>query len=144
MRRYEVKEKIDNKTELKVVFDSLADIQDALSDLQVMRTAYALQSTIQSLRARCESPNGVYYIPASNQELPKARWVMLAAAASFPNGVPVSEPLEKLGISKSALDAYCTSKNNPTSEYLNIKDNMIFTTSGGISWVQNLLEPKSA
>ena len=139
-RKYEVCEKNDKGIEFKVIFDSLDEVQDALLDLHTMKQACELQGTIQSLRERCDSPDGIIYIPNDQQELPKARWVMLSAAASFPKGVPVDQPLKKLGIDKAALNAYCTSKNNPTSKYLYIKNDKIYTSSSGITWVQSLLE----
>ena len=139
-RKYEVCEKSDKGIEFKVVFDSLDEVQEALMDLQTLKQAYELRGTIQSLRDRCDSLDGKIYIPNDQQELPKARWVMLAAAASFPKGVPIDQPLKKLGIDKAALNAYCTSKNNPTSKYLYIKDDKVHTSPSGITWVQGLLE----
>ena len=139
-RKYEVCERNDKGIEFKVVFDSLDEVQDALLDLQTMKQAYELQGTIQALRERCDTVDGEVYIPNPQQNLPKARWVMLAAAASFPKGVPIEEPLKKLGIEKAALQAYCTSKNNPTSKYLYIRDEQVFTNPEGITWVDNLLK----
>jgi hypothetical protein len=138
-RRYEVSDRNNEGMEFKVSFESLDEVQDALSDLQTMKQAYDLQGTIQSLRNRCDTFDGLVYIPNDRQQLPKARWVMLAAAASFPKGVPIEQPLKKLGINKSALNAYCTSKNNPTSKYLYIIDEIVFTKPEGITWVDNLL-----
>jgi hypothetical protein len=139
-RKYEVCERNEKGLEFKVCFDSIDEIQDALLDLQTMKRAYELQGTIQSLRERCGTSDGKAYIPSDDQKLPKARWVMLAAAASFPNGVPIDQPLKKLDIEKAALHAYCTSKNNPTSRYLYIKDEMVFTNPEGITWVDGLLK----
>ena len=105
-RKYEVCERNDEGIEFKVVFDSLDEVQDALLDLQTMKQAYELQGTIQYLRERCDTSDGEVYIPNPQQNLPKARWVMLSAASSFPKGVPIEEPLKALGIDKAALQAY--------------------------------------
>ncbi|MHA2322400.1 MAG: hypothetical protein ACXACG_12180 [Candidatus Thorarchaeota archaeon] len=139
-RKYEVCERNDKGIEFKVVFESLEEVHDALLELQNMKQAFELQGTIQTLRGRCDTSDGKVYIPNDLQKLPKARWVMLAAAASFPNGVPIKQPLKRLGIDNAALSAYCTSKNNPTSKYLYIRDEMIFTNPEGITWVDGLLK----
>ncbi len=138
-RKYELCERNDQGIEFKVVFESLEEVYDALLELQTMKQAYELQGTIQSLRERCETSDGKSYTPTDDQKLPKARWVMLAAAASFPNGVLITKPLKKLGITNDALSAYCTSKNNPTSKYLYIRDDKVFSNSKGITWVNSLL-----
>jgi hypothetical protein len=142
-RRYEVCERNDKGIEFKVVFESLDEVQDALLDLQTMKQSHELYGTIRSLQERCDTSDGRVYIPNDQQELPKARWVMLAAAASFPKRVPIEQPLKKLGINKDALNAYCTSRNNPTSKYLYIDDGKVYTKPSGITWVDSLLKSSS-
>lgn len=138
-RKYEILERNSNGIEFKVFFQSLDEVLDAFRDLSTMREAYNLQGIIQNLQNLCESGDGEIFIPTDNS-LPKARWVMLSAAASYPKGVPIRIPLEKLSIDNSTLSAYCTSKNNPTSRYLYIRDEKVFTKPDGISWVDGLLK----
>ena len=137
-RKYEILEKNSDGIEFKVFFDSLDEVMDALRDLRTMRESYDLEATIRNLQNLCESVNGRVFMPTKD-DLPKARWVMLSAAASYPNGVPTSIPMDKLGINKAALQAYCSSKNNPTSKYLYIDNDLIFTNAEGIPWVAELL-----
>ena len=67
----------------------------------------------------------------------------LAAAASFPNGVPRELIMERSGLSAAKLNAYCTSKNNPTSRYLYTDSGMIYIIPEGVDWLIGLLKKDS-
>ena len=143
MRRLAICERTEDGVEFSVLFDSVDDVYSAVDDLHRMRLAYSIRDDIQELRKRCTTTDGVVYYPKDDTTLPKARWVMLAAAASFPRGVPVSLVVKKLRVSSEQLSAYCTSKNNPTSRYLYMKEDSVHTKPEGIPWLVTLLTPKA-
>jgi len=142
MRRLAICERREDGVEFRVLFDSVDDVNSAIDDLQRMKLAYSVRDEIHELRKRCSTTDGVAYYPRDDATLPKARWVMLAAAASFPSGVPVSLVVKKLHVSPEQLSAYCTSKNNPTSRYLYMKEDKVHTKPEGIPWLKTLLTSK--
>lgn len=138
--RFEICDEDEDEVEFTVRFDSLDDVYQAADDLLQLKSVYRLMKIVRDLRNLCQTDDGQIYIPKEGEEIPKARWVTLAAAASFPNGVPRKLIMERSGLSASQLIAYCTSKNNPTSKYLHVDSEMIYIIPEGIDWVMGLLK----
>ena len=138
--RFEICDKDDDEVEFTVKFDSLDDVYQAADDLLQLKSVYRLMKKVRDLRSLCQTDDKQTFIPKEGEEIPKARWVTLAAAASFPNGVPRKLIMERLGLSTSQLNAYCTSKNNPTSKYLYVDSEMIYIIPEGSDWVMGLLK----
>lgn len=138
--RFEICDENEDEVEFTVKFDSLEDVYQAVDDLFQLKSVYRLMKIVRDLRKLCQTNDGWTFIPQKEDEIPKARWVTLAAAASFPNGVPRKLIMEGSGLSAAKLNAYCTSKNNPTSKYLYVDSEMIYIIPEGIDWVMGLLK----
>ena len=138
--RFEICDEDEDEVEFTVKFDSLDDVYQAADDLLQLKSVYRLMKIVRDLRNLCQTDDGRTFIPKKGEEIPKARWVTLAAAASFPNGVPRNLIMEGSGLSAAKLNAYCTSKNNPTSRYLHADSEMIYIIPEGIDWVMGLLK----
>jgi len=138
--RFEICDKDEDEVEFTVRFDSLDDVYQAADDLLQLKSVYRGMKIVRDLWNLCEINVSGVFIPKKSIEIPKARWVTLAAAASFPNGVPRNLIMEGSGLTAAKLNAYCTSKNNPTSRYLYADSEMIYIIPEGIDWVMGLLK----
>lgn len=138
-RKYTISERVKNR-EFKVTFTSIDEAHNAICDLEYLILAQDLYPTIKRLRNLCTTQNQEVYYPKSDIDLPKARWIMVTAAASYPRGIPISLVLDSIEITQAQLNAYCTSKNNPTSKYLHTDGGLIYISLDGIDWLIELLE----
>lgn len=138
--RFEICDEDEDEVEFTVRFDSLDDVYQAVDDLLQLKSVYRLMKKVRDLRNLCQTNDGRTFIPKKGVEIPKARWVTLAAAASFPNGVPRKLITERSSLSAAQLNAYHASKNNPTSRYLYADSEMIYIIPEGIDWVMGLLK----
>ena len=137
---FEICRKSEDGTEFRVRFDSVEDALEAVERLSRVAAAYELRHIIYRLRNLCQTLDGRVFCPKSDVDLPKARWMTVAAASSFPRGVPMQTVVENSDLTLKSINAYCTSKNNPTHEYLDIEGDMVYITPEGIRWVVALLE----
>ena len=131
---------IDDNTSCVVRFSDASETMEALDKLDSIKSIHQLRKTILRIRKICRTDDGLVHYPRDEIKLPKARWVTVSVSASYPNGVPVDFLLSKSGLSSDELSAYHSSKNNPTSKYLFIQDNLMKITTDGIIWLLSLLE----
>ncbi|MGY5881770.1 MAG: hypothetical protein RTV31_16085 [Candidatus Thorarchaeota archaeon] len=138
--RFELHSNIDDNITLVVRFADALETMTALDELDTIKSIHRLRKTILRIKKICQTEDGLVYYPKDKVDLPKARWVTVSVSASYPNGVPVDFLLSKSGLSAAEFSAYHTSKNNPTSKYLFVQDNLMKITPEGITWLLNLLE----
>lgn len=136
---FELSEKYNDKT-ITVRFRDSSYTMRALDELSRIKSEYELRSTRTRIRSICVLSHDDVYIPRGDVSLPKARWLTVSAAASYPNGVPIDTIVQHSELTEAEISAYCTSKNNPTSEYLETRDENIEITPSGMEWVLGLLE----
>ena len=138
--RFEICDESEDAVEFTVKFDSLDDAYQAADDLLQLKSVYKLMKKVRDLRNLCQTNDKRIFIPMKSVKIPKARWITLAAAASFPNGVPSKLIIERASLNAAQLNAYCTSKNNPTSKYLYVDGDLIYVIPEGVDWVIGLLK----
>lgn len=137
---FEIIRRSEDNTEFHVRFDSLEEVLEAIDELSTAIAAYELRHFIYRLREICQTSDEMIFYPQSDIDLPKARWITVTAAASFPRGVSISSIQENSDLKAKEVHAYCTSKNNPSSKYLYIVKGIMHIKSEGIMWVIGLLE----
>ncbi|MGV9104088.1 MAG: hypothetical protein ACOC3C_08245 [Candidatus Thorarchaeota archaeon] len=125
---------VQDGDEIIVKFSSANEAIHALDELAKVREAYQTHSDRQAIRSICILRDDEIYLPKEEISLPKVRWITVAAAASYPQGIPLTLSQEKTGLSQSAISAYCTSENNPTSEYLYTDGESIHINAEGVGW----------
>jgi hypothetical protein len=139
---FEIHSNENEKVSLVVKFSDSSEVMTALDELERIQDTIQMRQSILRIREICDTDDRVIYYPKKDVELPKARWLSVAAAASFSKGIPIETILEKSELDRKTIAAYCTSVNNPTSKYLSIKDDSVMISPEGISWVFSLLYPK--
>ena len=137
---FEICRKSEDGTEFRVRFDSVEDALEAVGRLSRVTAVYELRHTIYRLRNLCQTLDRSIFYPKSDVDLPKARWMTVAAASSFPRGIPMQTIVENSDLTPKSINAYCTSKNNPTHEHLYLEGDKVYITPEGIRWVVALLE----
>lgn len=139
-KHFEIKLINEEKQEFTVSFTSSAESLDAIDSLLRIKSAVEKRDTIIRIRVICYTEDNHIFFPEDSANLPKARWVSVSAAASYPRGVPVDEIVTRTGLTPGKVSAYCTSKNNPTSKYLYKEDRAVFINPEGIDWLFGLLK----
>jgi hypothetical protein len=139
IKRFKIKVRSEDKKEFSVSFTDAEESLDMIEDLERVKGAYEKRSVIMRIIGICKTEDGILFFPTAELGLPGARWVTAAAAASYPRGIPVNEIVSRTDLTSKKVSAYCTSKNNPTSNYLFKKDDAIFITPDGIDWLLCLL-----
>ena len=137
---HEVRSTSEDGMTFVVRFMDKNDVFEALNRLMTIKFAYEHRFDIRRIREICQSEDNRVFFPLNDVNLPKARWVSVSAAASYPHGVPVDEISARTGLKSSEISAYCTSKNNPTSEYLHSDKGLIYFSAEGYNWLIGLLE----
>lgn len=139
-KRFRVMLRSQDGEEFSASFGNVDESLETLEDLLRVRGAFEKRDLILRIRGICETEDERTFFPHAKTNLPKARWVSVAAAASYPRGVLVDDILSRTDLSSEKVSAYCTSKNNPTSKYLYRGGNRVFITPNGIDWLFNLLK----
>ncbi len=139
-KRFKIKVRNEDKQEFSVSFTEAEESLEMIEELNRIKGVYEKHKTILRIRGICKTEDNALYYPDESTKLPKARWVTVSAAASYPRGVPVNEIVSRAGLTPDEVSAYCTSKNNPTSNYLSKKDGAGFITPDGIDWLFGLLK----
>ena len=122
-----------------VKFTNSSDTMNALDELDKIRLMQQMRQSILRIRKICDTDDGAIYYPKRDVELPKARWLSVAAAASYSKGIPIETVLERSELDRKTIGAYCSSINNPTSKYLTVIADIIHINQEGIEWLLNLL-----
>ncbi len=130
---------IDDNTSCVVKFSNASETMAALDELDSIKSIHRLRKTILRIRKICRTVDGLVHYPRDEIELPKARWLSVAATASFSVGIPIDTIIEKSALDRKTVAAYCTSVNNPTSEFLTVIEDRVHINSKGIPWLLNLL-----
>ena len=136
---FELHSVIDDNTSCVVRFSNASETMIVLNELDSIRMIHQLRRIILRIQEICQTEDGLIYYPKDEIELPKARWLSVAAAASFSVGIPIDSIIEKSELDRKTIAAYCTSANNPTSEYLTIIGDRVHINEKGIEWLLNLL-----
>lgn len=139
IKSYEIHSKINDDTSIVVKFQDTSSTMTVLDELDGIRSILEMRETIMRIRSICQTDDGNRFYPKTGVKLPKARWLSVAAAASYSVGIPIDIIIEKSEIDRKTIAAYCGSANNPTSEYLTIIDDRVHIDSKGIEWLLNLL-----
>ncbi len=139
-RDRKLRTKINDETTFEVDVSDLQSALTAVKEIDEMKRLYELNQIVNKLRVICETEDGVIYFPSYNEEMAKAKQLTLAAAASFPVGIPLEFLDKMIRIPRRNIIAYCNSKNNPTSRYLRIEENQVFINPDGVSWIFELLK----
>lgn len=131
------------ETQIVVKFQEANNSLWTMDELAKVKDAYILQSDRSKIRSICIRKDEDVYIPRKDINLPKARWLTVATSASYPNTVLIAAIQKESQLSAKEISAYSTSKNNPSSQYLEIEDGFVRIIPSGIRWVLNLLEKDS-
>ncbi|MHA1862787.1 MAG: hypothetical protein ACTSWA_03380, partial [Candidatus Thorarchaeota archaeon] len=141
--RFEIRLKSETGEEFVVSFSNPEDSMKSIDALLRVKGAFEKRDSILQIKTLCQTDDERVYFPKDGLDLPKARWVSVAAAASFPVGIPVTLITTKTSLKPNEISAYCTSKNNPTSRYLCMEGGPVFIFPEGIDWVLGLLKKDS-
>ena len=136
---FEIHSKINDDTSIVVKFQDSSDTMIALDELDNIKSIHEVRQTILRIRNICQTDDGNRFYPKTDVKLPKARWLSVAAAASYSAGIPIDIIVEKSELDRKIVAAYCTSVNNPTSQYLTIIEERVHINSRGVEWLLNLL-----
>lgn len=139
-KRFKIKLRNEEEQEFNVSFTDAEESLGIIDDLHRVKGAFEKRDLILNIRKICQTEDNRLFFPDDKTNLPKARWVSVSAAASYPRGVPVDEIISRTDLTPEKVSAYCTSKNNPTSKYLFKGDGIVFITPDGIDWLFNLLK----
>jgi hypothetical protein len=138
--RFEIKLVNKEKQEFSVSFTEVKESLDVIEDLLTVKGTLEKQPLIKKIRDICQNEDDILFFPNNKIILPKARWVSVSAAASYPRGVPIDDIVSRTDLTSEKVSAYCTSKNNPTSRYLFRRGDEIFISPDGIDWLFGLLK----
>lgn len=136
---FEIQQKVNDEKTIVVKFADSSNAMVALDKLDKINQTIRMRESILRIRSICETDDGIIYYPKANAILPKARWLSVAAAASYSTGIPIDTIVERSKLDRKSIAAYCGSVNNPTSEYLTIIQDNVHIDSKGINWLLNLL-----
>lgn len=136
---FEIHFKEDETTSIVAKFFSSSDTMDALDEIDKIRSIRQMKESILKIREICSTDDGRIYYPSLGIELPKARWLAVAAAASYPKGIPIDMVVEKGSLDRKSIAAYCTSANNPTSDFLTVIEDSVHINIRGVEWLFALL-----
>lgn len=139
-KRFKIKLRNEEEQEFSVTFSDAEESIEMIEDLHRVKGAVEKRGTILKIRGICQTEDNHLFFPDVKTNLPKARWVSVSAAASYPRGIPVDEIVTRTDLTPEKVSAYCTSKNNPTSNYLFKRDGAVFITPEGIDWLFGLLK----
>ena len=139
-KRFKIKLGNEEEQEFSVSFIDAEESLEMIEDLHRVKGAFEKRGAILKIRRICQTKDNHLFFPDDKTNLPKARWVSVSAAASYPRGIPVNEIVARTDLTPEKVSAYCTSKNNPTSKYLYKGDGAVFINPEGIDWLFGLLK----
>lgn len=139
IKSFEIHHKIDDNTLVVVKFQDSSNTMIAFDELDRIISFHKVRQSILMIRSICKTDDGNTFYPIVDIKLPKARWLSVAAAASYPIGIPIDIIIQKSKLDRKTIAAYCSSTNNPTSEYLTIIDDRVSMDFKGIEWLLKLL-----